>query len=140
MLEEYTILREEKEQERRRQRDLKKLQGQLIAEQEALYGSKPSPSKPQTAKKAPRMSTGGAASRRVSLGGAMVQTPKATHSRPMRKTDIAHHIDNHLDDSVSSLSSGNFLKCQSSFVFFFFFTSFLVLCLFKFRGRKFLTL
>ncbi|XP_028796529.1 65-kDa microtubule-associated protein 3-like [Neltuma alba] len=105
MLEEYTILREEKEQERRRQRDLKKLQGQLIAEQEALYGSKPSPSKAQGAKKAPRMSTGGAASRRVSLGGAMVQTPKATQSRPMRKTDIAHHIDNHLDDSVSSLSS-----------------------------------
>ncbi|KAI9076707.1 hypothetical protein K1719_041347 [Acacia pycnantha] len=105
MLEEYNILREEKEQERRRQRDLKKLQGQLIAEQEALYGSKPSPSKAQGNKKAPRMSTGGAASRRVSLGGAMVQTPKATQSRPMRKTDIAHHFDNHLDDSVSSLSS-----------------------------------
>ncbi|KAF7820689.1 65-kDa microtubule-associated protein 3-like [Senna tora] len=105
MLEEYTILREEKEQERRRQRDLKKLQGQLIAEQEALYGSKPSPSKTQTAKKAPRMSTGGASSRRVSLGGAMVQTPKTAHSRPQRKTDHGHHIDNHLDDSVSSLSS-----------------------------------
>ncbi|XP_054812123.1 65-kDa microtubule-associated protein 3-like [Prosopis cineraria] len=105
MLEEYTILREEKEQERRRQRDLKKLQGQLIAEQEALYGSKPSPSKAQGPKKAPRMSTGGAASRRVSLGGSMVQTPKATQSRPMRKTDIAHHFDNHLDDSLSSLSS-----------------------------------
>ncbi|MED6145820.1 hypothetical protein PIB30_028690 [Stylosanthes scabra] len=65
MLEEYNILREEKEQERRRQRDLKKLQGQMIAEQEALYGSKPSPSKPQSVKKGPRMSTGGAASRRT---------------------------------------------------------------------------
>ncbi|KAK7278364.1 hypothetical protein RJT34_23392 [Clitoria ternatea] len=110
MLEEYTILRQEKEQERRRQRDLKKLQGQMIAEQEALYGSKPSPSKPGSVKKAPRMSTGGAASRRVSLGGAMLQTPKpdskVTHSRAMRKTDKAHQIDqlHYLDDSASCLS------------------------------------
>ncbi|KAJ7975576.1 65-kDa microtubule-associated-like protein [Quillaja saponaria] len=58
MLEEYTILRQQKEEERRRQRDQKKLQGQLIAEQEALYGSKPSPSKPQSVKKASTMSTG----------------------------------------------------------------------------------
>ncbi|RDX78761.1 65-kDa microtubule-associated protein 3, partial [Mucuna pruriens] len=107
MLEEYTILRQEKEQERRRQRDLKKLQGQMIAEQEALYGSKPSPSKPQSVKKGPRMSTGGAASRRVSLGGAMIQTPKpdskATHSRAMRKIDKAHQIE-YLDDGISCLS------------------------------------
>ncbi|XP_062073300.1 65-kDa microtubule-associated protein 3 isoform X3 [Humulus lupulus] len=79
MLEEYTILRQEKEQERRRQREHKKLQGQLIAEQEALYGSKPSPSKPSV-KKGPRMSTGGASNRRLSLGGAMIQTPKPDHS------------------------------------------------------------
>ncbi|XP_004495425.1 65-kDa microtubule-associated protein 3-like [Cicer arietinum] len=111
MLEEYTILRQEKEQERRRQRDLKKLQGQMIAEQEALYGSKPSPSKPQSVKKGSRMSTGGAASRRVSLGGAMLQTPKhdskATTSRAMRKTDRVHQIDqlSYLDDGVSCLSS-----------------------------------
>ncbi|TKY51958.1 65-kDa microtubule-associated protein 3 [Spatholobus suberectus] len=111
MLEEYAILRQEKEQERRRQRDLKKLQGQMIAEQEALYGSKPSPSKPQSVKKGPRMSTGGAASRRVSLGGAMLQTPKpdskATHSRAMRKIDKAHQIEhlNYLDDGISGLSA-----------------------------------
>ncbi|KAK7391785.1 hypothetical protein VNO78_20206 [Psophocarpus tetragonolobus] len=111
MLEEYTILRQEKEQERRRQRDLKKLQGQMIAEQEALYGSKPSPSKPQSVKKGPRMSTGGAVSRRVSLGGAMLQTPKpdskATQSRAMRKTDKAHPIEhlNYLDDGISGLSA-----------------------------------
>ncbi|OAY69667.1 65-kDa microtubule-associated protein 3, partial [Ananas comosus] len=75
MLEEYTIVRQEKEQERKRQRDQKKLQGQLIAEQEALYGSKPSPSKPQSAKKMPRTSTG-VPSRRLSLGGAIMQPPK----------------------------------------------------------------
>ncbi|PSS33152.1 Microtubule-associated protein [Actinidia chinensis var. chinensis] len=40
-LEEYTNLQQEKEQERKRQRDQKKLQGQLMAEQEILFGLKP---------------------------------------------------------------------------------------------------
>jgi len=88
----------------------------MIAEQEALYGSKPSPSKPQSVKKGPRMSTGGATSRRVSLGGAMLQTPKpdskASHSRAMRKTDKGHQIEhlNYLDDGISGLSAGGFIK------------------------------
>ncbi|KAJ0100034.1 hypothetical protein Patl1_19959 [Pistacia atlantica] len=118
MLEEYTILRQEKEQERRRQRDQKKLQGQLIAEQEALYGSKPSPSKVQSVKKAPRVSTGGASSRRLSVGGTMLQTPKpdvlgsakaTPHSRPIRKTDRILQNDNsnlQHDDGFSAVSAG----------------------------------
>ncbi|KAK1366641.1 65-kDa microtubule-associated protein 3 [Heracleum sosnowskyi] len=76
MLEEYNILRQEKEQERKRQRDQKKLEGQLIAEQEVLFGSKPSPMKTQNAKKGSRLSCGGTSNRRLSLGGAMLQTPK----------------------------------------------------------------
>ncbi|XP_074565732.1 65-kDa microtubule-associated protein 3-like [Curcuma longa] len=87
MLEEYAIVRQEKEIERKRQRDQKKLQGQLIAEQEALYGSKPSPSKPQSAKKV-------GPSRRLSLGGAAaLQTPKSDYvhsaksTRSVKKTD-----------------------------------------------------
>ncbi|TVT98886.1 hypothetical protein EJB05_55775 [Eragrostis curvula] len=80
MLDEYMIVRQEKELEKKRQRDQKKLQDQLKAEQEALYGSKPSPSKPQSTKKAPRNSMGGA-NRRLSLGGATMQPPK---------TDILH--------------------------------------------------
>ncbi|XP_010555626.1 PREDICTED: 65-kDa microtubule-associated protein 3-like [Tarenaya hassleriana] len=104
MLEEYTILRQEKEEERRRQRDQKKLQGQLIAEQEALYGSKPSPSKP-LGKKAPRMSTGGAtANRRLSVGGGMIQTPK-----PNKKADQSldrNHVNYHQSDGASALSTG----------------------------------
>ncbi|KAM0821051.1 hypothetical protein ACQ4PT_071934 [Festuca glaucescens] len=51
MVEEYMVVREEKEQEKKRQRDMKKLQDQFKAEQETLYGSKPSPSKPHSAKK-----------------------------------------------------------------------------------------
>ncbi|KAI6672217.1 hypothetical protein NL676_000123 [Syzygium grande] len=108
MLEEYTLLRQEKEQERRRLRDQKKLQGQLIAEQEALYGSKPSPSKVQTSKKAPRMSTGGASSKRLSLGGAALQTPKAVpHSRPIKKSDRAQNrFNNQQEDGFAAFSAG----------------------------------
>uniref|UniRef100_A0A1D1XLT1 65-kDa microtubule-associated protein 3 n=1 Tax=Anthurium amnicola TaxID=1678845 RepID=A0A1D1XLT1_9ARAE len=89
MLDEYTVLRQEKEQERRRQRDQKRLQGQLIAEQESLFGSKPSPSKNQSAKKVPRTSTGGPGSRRLSLGGgAMLTQPKHDlfHTKSTRST------------------------------------------------------
>uniref|UniRef100_A0ACD5TDZ6 Uncharacterized protein n=1 Tax=Avena sativa TaxID=4498 RepID=A0ACD5TDZ6_AVESA len=82
MVEEYMIVREEKEQEKKRQRDQKKLQDQFKAEQETLYGSKPSPSRPHSAKKVTRNSAGGA-NRRVSLGGAPVQPPKSVtpHSK-----------------------------------------------------------
>ncbi|XP_065876155.1 65-kDa microtubule-associated protein 3 [Euphorbia lathyris] len=118
MLEEYTILRQEKEEEKRRQRDQKKLQGQLIAEQEALYGSKPSPSKTQNVKKAGRVSMGVAGNRRLSLGGSMHQTPrpdshsgKATpRSRTGKKVDQVHQHDplhNHRqDDGFAALSDG----------------------------------
>ncbi|KAG1368087.1 65-kDa microtubule-associated protein 3 [Cocos nucifera] len=93
MLEEYTIVRQEKEQERKRQRDQKRLQGQLITEQEALFGSKPSPSKPQSAKKIPRTSTGGS-SRRLSLGGAVMHPPKPDllHPKSTRCTKKAEDM------------------------------------------------
>ncbi|MQL87004.1 hypothetical protein Taro_019546 [Colocasia esculenta] len=42
-LEEYSLLRQKREEEKRRSREQKKLQEQLAAEQEVLYGSKPSP-------------------------------------------------------------------------------------------------
>ncbi|KAK1304101.1 65-kDa microtubule-associated protein 3 [Acorus calamus] len=102
MLEEYTILRQEKEQERRRQRDQKKLQGQLIAEHEVLYGSKPSPSKTPSAKKVPRMSTGGA-NRRLSLGGTMLQ--------PLPKFDSSHSTrSNHVSQPGKKLDEGSALS------------------------------
>ncbi|CAJ1952519.1 unnamed protein product [Sphenostylis stenocarpa] len=102
MLENYSLSRQEKEQERRRQRELKKLHGQITAEKEVLYGSKPSPSKAQSAKKPPRMLTASAS--RKSLG---CQTPKsdskAHQSFSTRKRDKAHQNDklNNLDDEVS---------------------------------------
>ncbi|PKI65776.1 hypothetical protein CRG98_013848 [Punica granatum] len=68
-------------------------------------------------KKAPRMSTGGASSRRLSLGGAMIQTPKPNHihsakgtphSRAPAKNDRFHQNDqfNHHDNSFAGLSAG----------------------------------
>ncbi|CAA7035089.1 unnamed protein product [Microthlaspi erraticum] len=53
MLDEYTELREEKEQERRRKRDLKKLQGQVITSEQ----DKGTPTKPQSAKKSLKVAT-----------------------------------------------------------------------------------
>lgn len=93
MLEEYMIVRQEKELQKKRQRDQKKIQDQLKAEQEALYGSKPSPSKPQSTKKAPRHSMGGA-NRRLSLGGATMQAPKTDilHSKTARAAKKAEDL------------------------------------------------
>ncbi|CAK9161045.1 unnamed protein product [Ilex paraguariensis] len=118
MLEEYTILRQEKEEEHKRQRDQKKLQGQLIAEQEALFGSKPSPMKNQSGKRGPRLSCGGASNEMLSLGGPRLQTlkPDLLHStraipntHKSRKNARLHQNDqfNHpRDNGVAPLSAG----------------------------------
>nr|XP_023884164.1 65-kDa microtubule-associated protein 5 isoform X2 [Quercus suber] len=45
-LEEYSSLRQEREEEKRKSREQKRLQEQLAAEQEALFGSRPTPKKP----------------------------------------------------------------------------------------------
>lgn len=125
MLEEYTILRQEKEQELKRQRDQKKIQGQLMAEQEALFGSKPSPMKLQNGKKGPRLSTGGASNRRLSLGGTMMQTPKPNplipikatpNTRQAKKSDRLNPIDqinHHRDDTFVALSAVNIREVDS---------------------------
>ncbi|PWA91055.1 microtubule associated protein (MAP65/ASE1) family protein [Artemisia annua] len=110
MLEEYKILRQEKEEERKRQRDMKKLQGQLITEQEIMFGSKPSPMKQQSGKKGGRMSCGGASNRRLSLGGAMLAPRTDLHStRPTpntRQTKKNERQSNNRDDGFGALSAG----------------------------------
>ncbi|KAF2282663.1 hypothetical protein GH714_043773 [Hevea brasiliensis] len=79
-LEQYSNLRKVKEQEKIRQRDQKRLQVQLMAEQEALLGAKSGPSK--SGRKASRTSVGFASNRKLSLGGAMLQNTKAEKSSP----------------------------------------------------------
>lgn len=99
MLEEYLVLRQERELEKKRQREQKKLQGQLIAEQEALFGSKPSPLK--SAKKGSRrmsMGGGGGSNRRLSLGGNVHQTPRPDSSHSTRATPNSRPINIKKDD------------------------------------------
>ncbi|KAL9245305.1 hypothetical protein vseg_018971 [Gypsophila vaccaria] len=96
MLEDYIILRQEKEKERRRERDQRKLQGRLLAEKEAMFGSKPSPTK--SGKRGPRFSIAGgtAYNRRFSTSGSVLQ--KQNHksdrtsllSHPIKKLAHAH--------------------------------------------------
>ncbi|XAR66171.1 hypothetical protein NMG60_11012291 [Bertholletia excelsa] len=74
MLDEYTNLRQEKEQERKRQRDQKKLHGQL-AEQEATFVSRPSAVKLQNGKRGLKLS---------STSGKRVSTPKSSSNTPKR--------------------------------------------------------
>nr|XP_043639406.1 65-kDa microtubule-associated protein 3 [Erigeron canadensis] len=109
MLEEYKILRAEKEEERKRERDQKKLQGQLITEQEAMFGSKPSPMKQKSGKKGPRMSCGGATNRRLSLGGAMHAPKMELHTRATPNTRHTKKNERQLntrDEGFAALSTG----------------------------------
>ncbi|XP_073304779.1 65-kDa microtubule-associated protein 3-like isoform X3 [Primulina huaijiensis] len=115
MLEGYMVLRQEKELEQKRLRDQRKLQGQLLTEQEALYGSKPSPVKNQSAKKGSRLSYGGPSNRRLSLGGPMPQTHKPDPP-PAKATPVAARTskknepinpDRFRDNGFAALSSGS---------------------------------
>ncbi|CAI9781578.1 unnamed protein product [Fraxinus pennsylvanica] len=119
MLEKYCVLKQQKEQERQRQRDQKKLQGQLIAEQEALFGSKPCPS--NSGKKNYRPSTGGVTDKRLSLGGAVLRnasTKKAglsSHSHVKQQTSCSHNQSGFSTHSSvkNNISGGNSSNLQS---------------------------
>ncbi|GER26393.1 microtubule-associated protein 65-4 [Striga asiatica] len=130
MINDYCELKHLKEQERQKQRDQKKLQGQLMTEQEAIYGSKPSPSK--SSSKSFRPSTGGsAACKRFSLGGAVLQnslSDKLAHpSRSLAKNKNnsikrqplhGHHLHSGLAAPHSSgkpVIPGRPIKHQSSY-------------------------
>ncbi|KAK2987048.1 hypothetical protein RJ640_004774, partial [Escallonia rubra] len=71
MLDEYQMLRHDREEEKRRMRDQKKFHEQLNTEQEAIFGSRPSPARPLSTKKVvgPRANGGanGTPNRRLSL-------------------------------------------------------------------------
>lgn len=71
MLDEYAMLRQEREEEKRRMRESKKFHEQQSSEQESIFGSRPSPARPAGPKKivGPRANGGvnGTPSRRLSL-------------------------------------------------------------------------
>ncbi|PRQ57651.1 putative microtubule-associated protein, MAP65/Ase1/PRC1 [Rosa chinensis] len=102
MLKQYSMLRQEKEQEKQRHRDHKKFQGQLLAEKEVLYGSKHSASK--SGKKV--------SDRKMSLGGPLMRNQKiekaALHVlHPIKKGDSLNQRSSHQQYSgVEALSFG----------------------------------
>ncbi|XP_062229246.1 65-kDa microtubule-associated protein 1-like [Phragmites australis] len=113
MLDEYKILRQEKEEEKRRMRDHKKMNDQLAAEQEKLFGSKPSPARPQSSRKvAGARVNGGAANgtpvRRLSA----LQSGGRTASRDGRRDTgrpaaPVNYVAIAKDDAASQVSSNH---------------------------------
>uniref|UniRef100_M8B9Y9 65-kDa microtubule-associated protein 1 n=1 Tax=Aegilops tauschii TaxID=37682 RepID=M8B9Y9_AEGTA len=112
MLDEYRILRQEKEEEKRRMRDQKKINDQLAAEQEKLFGSKPSPARPQSAKKLPGPRANGGAvngtpNRRLSV---QQQNGVRSASRDGRRESVrpsapVNYVAIAKDDAASQASS-----------------------------------
>ncbi|KAJ7963721.1 65-kDa microtubule-associated protein 1 [Quillaja saponaria] len=110
MLDEYAMLRHEREEEKRRMRDQKKFHEQLSTEQEAIFGSRPSPARPVGTKKVvgPRANGGanGTPSRRLSLNAhqtgsrSTTKDGKRDNTRPVAplnfvaisKEDVASHV------------------------------------------------
>ncbi|KAL6999203.1 hypothetical protein U1Q18_000363, partial [Sarracenia purpurea var. burkii] len=113
MLDEYAMLRQDREEEKRRLRDQKKFHEQLNTEQEAIFGSRPSPGRPSLGTKkvvGPRANGGGAngtpGSRRLSLNvhqngsRSINRDGKRDNTRPVApvnyvaisKEDAASHI------------------------------------------------
>ncbi|GFS39098.1 microtubule associated protein (MAP65/ASE1) family protein [Actinidia rufa] len=68
ILEDYKLARYQKEEEKKRYRDQKKLQDLLLTEKEAIYGSKPNPRRCQSFRKANGYHTNG--------NGSMTPTPR----------------------------------------------------------------
>lgn len=88
ILEDYKLTRQQREEEKRRYRDQKKLQDLLQTEKEAMYGSKPSPRKTNSFKKPNGYRANGNGSmtptpRRNSFGGATPEllTPRSYSGR-----------------------------------------------------------
>ncbi|KAI3504398.1 hypothetical protein L1887_25851 [Cichorium endivia] len=110
MLDEYALLRHDREEEKRRMRDQKKFHEQLNTEQEAIFGSRPSPTpgRPLSSTKkvvGPRVNGGaanGTPNRRLSLNqnGGGGRSGKRDSARPIAplnyvaisKEDAASHV------------------------------------------------
>ncbi|KAM0919053.1 hypothetical protein ACQ4PT_008458 [Festuca glaucescens] len=111
MLDEYRILRQEKEEEKRRMRDQKKINDQLAAEQEKLFGSKPSPGRPQSAKKLPGpRANGGAVNGTPNRRLSVLQNGGRSASRDGRRETVrpsvpVNYVSLAKDDVASQASS-----------------------------------
>uniref|UniRef100_A0ACD5Y4N7 Uncharacterized protein n=2 Tax=Avena sativa TaxID=4498 RepID=A0ACD5Y4N7_AVESA len=119
VLEEYRLNRFQKEEEKRRYRDHKKLESILLAEKEAMFGSKPSPKRTSSmTRKTNGYRSNGSTNglmtptpRRSSLGSATpeLSTPKSYSSRYNRYFGDSRRLSvsqlNFGDDSLSTFTS-----------------------------------
>ncbi|KAK9077586.1 hypothetical protein SSX86_005923 [Deinandra increscens subsp. villosa] len=82
MLDEYSVMRHDREEEKRRIRDQKKFHEQLNAEQEAMFGAKPSPARPLSSMKK-MTGPNGAPNRRLSINQNGARSVKRDNTRPV---------------------------------------------------------
>ncbi|OWM85860.1 65-kDa microtubule-associated protein 1-like [Punica granatum] len=106
MLDEYAMLRQEREEEKRRMRDQKKFHEQQNSEQEAIFGSRPSPARPASTKKVvgPRANggTNGTPSRRLSMNSHQNGSRSINKDRrDSRLSAPANYVAVSKDDAVS---------------------------------------
>lgn len=120
ILEDYKLTRQQKEEEKKRYRDQKKLQDLLLTEREAMYGSRPSPRRSNSFRKSNGYRVNGNGSmtptpRRNSVGGATPEllTPRSYSGRQngyfkeMRRLSTAplNFVAISKEDTVSSYTS-----------------------------------
>ncbi|BAT88592.1 hypothetical protein VIGAN_05212800 [Vigna angularis var. angularis] len=106
MLDEYAMLRHERQEEKRRMRDQKKYYEQQTTDQESVFGSRPSPARPLGNKKVVGPRPNGTPNRRLSLNAhqngsrSTAKDGKRDNTRPvaplnyvsMSKEDAASHV------------------------------------------------
>ncbi|OAY28432.1 65-kDa microtubule-associated protein 1-like isoform X1 [Manihot esculenta] len=112
MLDEYAMLRQEREEEKRRMRDQKKFNEQQNTEQEAIFGSRPSPARPGGTKKVvgPRANGGanGTPNRRLSLNahqnGSRSSTKEGRRDSINRAAAPVNYVAISKEDAASHIS------------------------------------
>ncbi|KAJ9182602.1 hypothetical protein P3X46_006582 [Hevea brasiliensis] len=112
MLDEYAMLRQEREEEKRRLRDQKKFHEQQNTEQETIFGSRPSPARPVGTKKVvgPRANGGanGTPNRRLSLNtqqnGSRSSTKEGRRDSTSRPAAPVNFVSISKEDAASHIS------------------------------------
>ncbi|KAJ6845164.1 65-kDa microtubule-associated protein 1-like isoform X1 [Iris pallida] len=109
MLDEYALLRHDREEEKRRMRDQKKFSEQVSTDQEAVFGSKPSPNRPLGPKKVvgPRANGGanGTPNRRLSLNTNGSKSMGKDSKREHRPAAPVNYVAISKEDAASHVSA-----------------------------------
>ncbi|KDP40572.1 hypothetical protein JCGZ_24571 [Jatropha curcas] len=101
-LDEYTVLRQEREEEKRRSREQKRQQEQFAAEQEAIYGSRPTVKKPLGQSTSANTIAGSPLARRVATPGRHAfSSGKERRESRMHNATPVNYVALPKDDSAS---------------------------------------